>query len=206
MPKYLMEFLGTMFLVLAIGLTQDPLAIGLILASLIFMGGHVSRAHYNPAITLAFWMCGEMKVKDIPGYLIAQFFGAFVAMIIFHYLKGGTFALAPAADISFGQSILVEVLFTFILASVILSVATAKRFTGNHIYALAIGLTVTGIAYAGGPISGGAFNPAVGVGTILMDSIISGGSISNLLLYIIGPLAGAALAAVTFKFLNPIEK
>ena len=111
---------------------------------------------------------------------------------------------APGADVGFGQALLVEILFTFALASVVLNTATTKKLEGNYIYGFAIGLTVTAAAIAGGGISGGAFNPAVGTGPILY-SLAHEGSASNLALYWIGPLIGGALAALLFRFLQPSE-
>ncbi len=205
MKRYTMEFIGTMFLVLAVGLTGDPLAIGFVLMGMIYMGGHISGAHYNPAITLSIWMRGKLESKYIAGYMISQVLGAVVAGVFCYLFQGKTFAPAPAANAGFLQVYLAEIFFTFALASVILTVATTKKLEGNYIYGLAIGLTVTASAFCVGGISGGAFNPAVGVGPILVHSIISGGTFANLALYLIGPFAGGALAAIVFKFLNPEE-
>ena len=204
MHKYLMEFIGTMFLVLAVGLTGNALAIGLMLAVMIYMGGHISGAHYNPAVTLAIVMRGKMEAKDVVPYMAVQIGGALVAALICAFLGKG-FVPAPAASASIGQSLLVEILFTFALASVILAVATSKALDGNYIYGLAIGLTVTASAFAGGGISGGAFNPAVGLGPIILDVINGGSSLGHAWLYIVGPFAGGALAAILYKVLNPDE-
>ncbi len=89
--RYTIEFIGTFFLVVAIGLTGDPLTIGLMLAAAIYMGGHISLAHYNPAITLAFWMRKEITNKDVPGYIIAQILGAVTASYFCLFLTGKTF-------------------------------------------------------------------------------------------------------------------
>lgn len=80
-----------------------------------------------------------------------------------------------------------------------LNVATAKATSGNSFYGLAIGFTVVVGAFAGGSISGGAFNPAVGTGPILVDSMLGGGGVQHLWLYWAGPLVGGALAAVVFR-------
>ena len=97
-----------------------------------------------------------------------------------------------------------ELLGTFALAYVVLNVATAKGTQGNSFYGLAIGFTVMAMAVAIGGISGGAFNPAVGVGRGLGDLIVGKGEhIAKVWIYLVGPLLGGALAAVTFKYLNP---
>lgn len=205
MRKLLMEFIGTMFLVLAIAFTGNPLAIGIMLMVMIYMGGHVSGAHYNPAVSIAIWMRGKMEAKELPGYIAAQIAGAFTASFIYYLIADTTFAPAPGAGVVLWKSIFVETLFTFALVSVILNVATTKKLEGNYIYGLAIGLTVTASAFAVGSISGGAFNPAVGTGPILFNAIVAGGTISNLVIYMIGPLMGAVLAALVFKYLNADE-
>ena len=106
----------------------------------------------------------------------------------------------PAEGTSIVAQYGVEVLFTFALALVVLNVATSKDHPDNSFYGLAIGFTVLAAAFAGGPVSGGAFNPAVALGHNIpaMD-------FGNILLYLIGPLAGGALAAIVFKIQNPHE-
>ena len=86
MRKLLMEFIGTMFLVLAIAFTGNPLAIGIMLMVMIYMGGHVSGAHYNPAVSIAIWMRGKMEAKELPGYIAAQIAGAFTASFIYYLI------------------------------------------------------------------------------------------------------------------------
>ena len=81
----------------------------------------------------------------------------------------------------------------------VLNSATAKKTEGNSFYGLAIGFTIVVAAFAGGGISGGAFNPAVGIGPIVVNALTSGGSVSNLWLYLVGPLLGGVVAALVFK-------
>jgi aquaporin Z len=99
-------------------------------------------------------------------------------------------------------ALLVEMLYTFALALVVLNVATAKKTEGNSFYGLAIGFTIVVAAFAGGPISGGAFNPAVGFGPILIDTLHGGTSMHYLWLYIVGPLLGGGLAGLIFRYQN----
>lgn len=205
MAKLLTEFIGTFFLVLTIGLTvmggvsMAPLAIGAALMVMVYMGGHVSGAHYNPAVSLAVFLRGKLSAADLIPYWLAQIAGAVAAALVAFVIMGSTFAPAPGGDVFFVPALLVEILFTFALALVVLNSATAAATEGNSFYGLAIGFTITAAAFAGGPISGGAFNPAVGIGPILVDAVVGGGSLGNLLLYILGPLIGGALAAAVFK-------
>jgi len=94
--------------------------------------------------------------------------------------------------------LLVEFLYTFALALVVLSSAASAKTHGNSFYGIAIGFTVVVAAFAGGPISGGAFNPAVGFGPVLVNAMMGGGTLGNLWLYWVGPLAGGAVAAGVF--------
>ncbi|MGH2574912.1 MAG: MIP/aquaporin family protein [Ignavibacteria bacterium] len=205
MHKYITELIGTFFLVLVIGLSNNPIAIGSILMVMIYMGAHISGAHYNPAVSLAVLMRGKMNSKDFVMYVIFQVIGAFIAALVYLIIIGNTFAPSPGLGVPFWKSTLTELIFTFALASVILNVATSKRTEGNNYFGLAIGFTVLASAFAAGPISGGAFNSAVGIGPILMDTINGGSSMNNILIYIIGPLLGGALAAIVYKIINPEE-
>jgi aquaporin Z len=209
MKNYLTEFIGTFFLVLTIGLavisgsTLAPFAIGTALMVMVYMGGHVSGAHYNPAVTVAAWMAGKHPASMIVPYWVAQLLGSLAAAFVVHILTGRTFAPAPSPMASGTQALIVEILYTFALALVVLNVATAKQTSGNSYYGLAIGFTVAAGAVAGGPVSGGAFNPAVGVGPIVISAAMGGGGYEHLWLYLAGPLAGAALAAPVFKAQHP---
>ena len=208
MNKYIVEFIGTLFLVLTIGLTviepgagaMAPLAIGSVLMVMIFAGGHISGAHYNPAVTLSVWMRGRCPSSDVPGYVVAQLAGASIAAFIVMFLKGNP-DLQPLS-INPVHAIIAEFLFTFVLCYVVLNVATSKNTSGNSFYGLAIGFTVMTGAYAVGSISGGVFNPAVAAGITIMG--ISG--IANIWVYLVSNLAGGAVAAVVFNFLNPEDK
>ncbi len=205
MARYATEFTGTLFLVLTIGLTavQDvvpaPVAVGAVLTALVYMGGHVSGAHYNPAVSIAIMVRGRLDRGDLAPYVIAQVAGATVAALLVRTLTGEFVVLAPAADASTAVALLAEMLFTFALALVILNVATSPRTEGNAYYGLAIGLVVMAGAFAVGGISGGVFNPAVGTGPILA-ALFQGGSLSALWIYWVGPVAGALLAVPVFRY------
>jgi len=207
MNKYITEFIGTFFLVLTIGCTVipgssgviPPLAIGAALMVMIFAGGHVSGAHYNPAVTLAVFIRGRCDKKDVAPYLIAQFTAAIVAAIVANFLVG---AGTPLDIKNVPAALLAEFLFTFALAYVVVNVATAKGTSGNSFYGLAIGMTVMTGAFAVGGISGGAFNPAVAVGAGLMKLV----NFSNIWIHLVADFAGGAAAAAVFKFINPTDR
>jgi aquaporin Z len=209
MKKYLVEFIGTFFLVLTIGMTVidpvvavgfAPLAIGAALMIMIYAGGHVSGGHYNPAVTLAVWLRGRCATADVPFYLVAQILGAAAASFIALYLKGNP--PLTAKEVVVAPALIAEFIGTFALCYVVLNVATAKATAGNSNYGLAIGFTVTVMAYALSGVSGGAFNPAVAVGGALLHLVKA----SNLWIYFAANFAAAIAAALTFKFVNPDDK
>jgi aquaporin Z len=203
MGKYLTELIGTFFLVLTIGLSiaadtpVAPLAIGTALMVMVYMGGHISGGHYNPAVTLGVLLRGKIEGGEAIKYMIYQIVGALLAALISYWLVDGTFAPQPAGGTM--QALVAELLFTFALVLVVLNTATADETAGNSYFGLAIGFTVMAGAFAAGDISGAAFNPAVGVGSIVIDSVIGDGSFGDIWIYLLGPFAGGALAAVVFK-------
>lgn len=209
--KLLAEFIGTFFLVLTIGLAVAgapegfaPLAIGSVLMVMVYAGGHISGAHYNPAVTLALWMRGATPAREVGPYMGAQVAGALLAAFAVFHVTGDALAVAPAADASLGAVFLLELLFTFALVYVVLNVATAKANASNSYFGLAIGFTVLAGAYAAGPVSGGAFNPAVALGPILVETIAGDGrTLGGLWVYLAATFAGGALAALAFRVLSP---
>jgi aquaporin Z len=208
MKKYLVEFIGTFFLVLTVGMTViipgigtfAPLAIGLSLMIMVYAGGHVSGGHYNPAVTIAVWLRGRCPSADVAGYIGAQLLGSVAASCVALYLKDNQ-SLTPA-DLKAGHAFIAELIGTFALAYVVLNVATAKSTAGNSFYGLAIGMTVATMAFALGGISGGAFNPAVAVGVTMMHLE----ALANLWVYLVANFAAAIIAALAFKFINPEDK
>ena len=205
LAKYLTELVGTFFLVFSIALasssgsTLAPLAIGATLMAVVYMGGHVSGAHYNPAVSLAVMLRGKLSGADLLPYWGAQLAGGVLGALAASIVVGHTFAPAPASSASPVAVLLVETIFTVLLALVVLSVATAKATAGNSYYGLAIGLVIAAGATVGGPISGGVFNPAVGTSAILTHAMRGAGSLADLWYYWVGPLAGAVIAAGIFR-------
>lgn len=203
--KLLVEFLGTFLFLLAIALIVPqnaqfaPLVIGAALMCVVYMGGHVSGANYNPAVSLAILQRGKLTATDMLGYWAVQILAGILAFLVGGWITGKTIGIAPGAEVSLAQALAVEILFTFMLCLVVLNVATAKGTSGNSFYGLAIGFTIVVAAFAGGGISGGAFNPAVGIGATVAHAVLGGGGFENIWLYLVGPLLGAVLAAAAFK-------
>ncbi len=207
MAKYLTEFIGTFFLVATIGFTviapgadhMAPLAIGAALMVMIFAGGHVSGAHYNPAVTLAVYLRGRCPAADIIPYWIAQIAGAAIAAMIVLFMKVNGNPMVTPMELDVTKALVAEFLYTFALCYVVLNVATAKGTSGNPTYGLAIGFTVLTGAYAVGGVSGGAFNPAVAVGAAMMGLQ----SMANIWIFLVAELVAGAAAAVIFKVMHP---
>jgi aquaporin Z len=206
MRKLLVEFVGTFFLVLTIGTTViggidvAPLAIGSVLMVMVFAGGHISGAHYNPAVSLAVFMRGKLPARELGLYWAAQLAGAAVAAFAARYIAGSP--ATPAFEPAIGPALLAEVLFTFALAWVVLNTATSRDTEGNSFYGLAIGFTVAVGAFAVGAVSGGVFNPAVALGVSIMGLV----SWSAIWIYLVSNFAGGALAALVFLFVSPADR
>jgi aquaporin Z len=205
MKKLLVEFVGTFFLMLTIGMTvlapndagpMAPIAIGAILMAMVFAGGHVSGAHYNPAVTLAVFIRGKCGMGEVPGYILAQCAGAALAALTVLFIKGQPAGAPLVVDPTF--AFVGEFLFTFALATVVLNVATCRGTSGNSFYGLAIGFTVLAGAFAMGPVTGAAFNPAVVLGVTILGIF----SVANVWVYLLANFAAAAAAAALFKVMD----
>ncbi len=199
MKKALVEFIGTFFLVLTVGTAVRsgsvlaPLAIGAVLMVMIFAGGHVSGGHFNPAVTLAVGLRGKCPARDVAPYWVAQFAAGALAALLVVALVGRP-PLGPTLFPT-RASLAVEFLYTFALCWVVLNTATAKGTAGNSFYGLAIGFTVLAGAVSVGSLSGGAFNPAVGLGVCLAGLA----NLHQLGVYLVAELRGGAAAALAFK-------
>jgi aquaporin Z len=211
MRNYVTEFIGTFFLVLTIGLVVTgsstaspivlaPLAIGSSLMVMVYMGGHVSGAHYNPAVSLAVCVRGKLDARELIPYWVTQIVAGIVASLTFYAIAGKTFPLQPSVNV--GRALLVEFLYTFALALVVCNAATAAKTAGNSFYGLAIGFTVVVGAIAGGGLSGGAYNPAVGIGPTVVHAMFGGGTLRHVWIYIVAPLAGGLAAGYVCNFQN----
>jgi aquaporin Z len=220
--KYVYEFIGTFFLVTVIGMVIiepgtaalgfAPLAIGTVLAVMIFAGGHVSGGHYNPAVSLAVFIRGDKQAftfGNMIGYWVVQLVAGFIAALLVLYLKG-TVATAnavpmvvPTVNVAAVMipALIAEFLGTFALTYTVLNVATAKGTSGNSFYGWAIGMAVLASAYAFGAITGGAFNPAVALGITQMGVT----PWASIWIYWVPQLLAGIVAAFVFRAAHPGE-
>lgn len=212
--RYLAEFLGTWAIVFfgcgaMATLAGDPaahlmvnLVFGLTVAAAIYALGHISAAHFNPAVTVAFAVAGRFPGRFVLPYIASQFAGAVVASGLHSFFFG-----AKAVGAKFGATVPggpvgsvfgIEVALTFFLMLVIISVATDRRANGA-IPGLAIGAAVTLCGLMGGPISGCSMNPARSLG----PAIFAGGSpMASWWIYGLAPVVGAILAARVYEVIR----
>lgn len=208
-PKLLTEAIGAFVLLLTIGLASvqegvpAPLAVGMALMVVVYAGGHVSGAHYNPAVTISVWLRGALPGREVLPYIGAQLVGAFVAAFMVYKFNGFPIHVAPGADVSALKAVTGEAIFAFVLCYVVLNVATAKATASNQYFGLAIGGTVMAGAFAMGGISGGAFNPAVGLMPALFGMFVGDSPTPMAWVYAVGPVLGGIAAALVFKAMHP---
>ena len=198
LKKCLVEFIGTFFLVLTVGCTVfsvgniviPPIAIGFALMVMVYAGGHISGAHYNPAVSLAAAIRGALEWKSLVPYWASQAIGGALAALTVSYLVVVTPAEQQAV-FNIPALIVAELLFTFALCYVVLHTATDKDNEGNSFYGLAIGSTVIVGAFATAGICFGAFNPAVALGLLTMGTAtLKIAGITALINLVAGALAG----------------
>jgi aquaporin Z len=199
--KLVVEAIGTFFLTLTVGLvilggTASPLPVGAILIAMVYMGGHVSGAHYNPAVTLGVFLRGRATATELLSYVLTQLAAAGLAALAARQLAPEAEGLAFAVTVL--PALLAELVFTFALVFVVLNVATARGTEGNSYFGAAIGLTVLAAAYTIGSVSGAAINPAVALLLVLLDLLTP----RSMWVLLVGELLGGVLAAVVFNALD----
>ncbi|MCH2134781.1 MAG: aquaporin family protein [Phycisphaerales bacterium] len=189
------EFVGTFFLLLTITMVVvkaadlsiiAPLPIGLVLIALVYAGGPISGAHYNPAVTVGFSLSGRFPWREAIPYIAAQCAGSLSAALVAMSFRGQAETMVEPA---IADGFVAEAIWTFLLMFVILQV-TAPRNAGNQWFGVAIGMTVAAGAWAVGPTSGAVFNPAVWAGLSLAGKL----AWMDWWLYILAPLAGVIVA------------
>lgn len=202
--KLITEAVGTFIFLSVIALSRPvgplaPLAIGAALMAMVYMGGHVSGAHYNPAVSFGVFLRRKLSARDMVAYWAAQLVGGALAFGFGFSVSGYTPGIHPGANVHILPALVIEIVFTAGLVLVVLNVAATKATEGNSFYGLAIGVTIVAAVFVGGPISGGAFNPAVGFGATLGSALFAHGGWSDIWLYFVGPLIGAATGAAIHR-------
>ena len=212
--KYIAEFIGTFVLVLfacgtavAVGCNAEAgsgylltaLAFGLVIVAMAYSIGNISGCHINPAFSIAMLVSGKLSVKDFIGYVIAQVAGAIAGAALLLPIFGADCGFGANAlfEGNIGLSILIEVILTFVFVIAILGV-TSKTENGA-VAGLVIGLTLTLVHILGIALTGTSVNPARSIGS----AVFAGGeALKNVWVFIVAPLAGGVLAAITYKFLS----
>lgn len=185
----------------SLGLIGNAFASGLIVAAMIYATGHISGAHINPAVTLAFALVRRISLRDAGVYWVAQMVGAVLAAAVLRLLLGKVGIMGGhAITIDPVQAVGVEIVLTFLLMFVIMAVATDKRAVGRAA-AIAIGATVMLDILVGGPLTGGSMNPARTTGPAILAA-----NWQDLWVYWVGPPVGAALAAFLYMWLNDAKE
>ncbi len=222
MKKYLCEFIGTFVLVLlgcgsaaiagtTLGTLGIAFAFGLAIVAMAYSIGQVSGCHVNPAVSLAMFINKKMTVKDFIGYVVAQLLGAFAGAGILYIiirctglpfagLGANGYGDLSAVGINLGGALLVEVIATFIFVLVIMGVTSDSKY--SSIAGLVIGLTLTLIHIVVIPLTGTSVNPARSLAPALF---VGGEALSQVWVFILAPLVGAALAAFTWKAISAKE-
>ena len=227
MKKYLAEMFGTMVLVLmgcgaAVSLgcnNGDPetvvgtaLAFGLAVVAMAYTNGGISGCHINPAITLGCFLSGRMNAKDCGMYMVFQVIGAILGSVILYLLTStsgltGTGAndlqANGAGTIPALGGLLAEIFFTFVFVLVVLGATAKTNGATNNFAGLAIGLALVLVHLCCIRYTGTSVNPARSIGPALFQG---GTALSNLWIFIVGPLVGGALAACVWKIIEPETK
>lgn len=196
MKRYLIECIGTFFLTLAISLTGNPIAIGLMLMAMIYVGGHVSGGHFNPAVSFAMFLEKRLSTHSLLHYWAAQSIGACIALCVFMGITSNMFVpeMAPGASVLLAAGI--EAMFTMVFCWVILNMALDQRYKQASLQGIVIGLTLMAVAFIGG-----LFNPAVAVGSLVCNVVKNGvmADMPTVVVYVVGPLVGSFVASFLFN-------
>lgn len=221
--KYVAEFFGTMVLVLfgcgtavvtggltggtesgTLGVVAIALAFGLAIVAAAYAIGHISGCHVNPAVSLAVLINGGISFNDFIGYVIGQVAGAFAGSGILYFITANSelsgfgsngFGELSSVKLTTSGAVIVEIVLTFVFVMTILGVTSSKKT--SNIAGIVIGLTLTFVHIIGIPLTGTSVNPA----RSLAPAVLEGGmALEQVWVFILAPLAGAALAGLVFKY------
>ena len=196
-----MEFLGTFYVAIAVSLTSNPIAIGLMLMAMICVGSALGVMHYNGALTLSFLLTNHISLRDAVGYWAAQIAGSFVALYVFYVITNMVYAPEPMIDMPLWLSMNVELMMIipFCLVALFLCLRHSKHVYTPVVQAITIGFSFMAIAFVGG-----IFNPSIASASLLWHMMYGGEfyHLNNLVIYVVGPLIGACLAGVLHKCIH----
>ena len=202
MKKYLVEIIGTFFLVLTVVTTafiQSPMAafaIASVLIVMVYAGSHISGGHYNPAVSLAYCIRGTLEKKELLPYVIAQLIGGALAVCVLKIAAPTSVSFEPS-DYVLKSLLIAEFLFTFLLCYVVLQTTTTKNTNPNSYYGIVIGFTfLVGILSVGGSFCIAAFNPAIAVSVAILNML----TMKLLVFTVFANLLAAVCSALFFRF------
>lgn len=207
MKSLLMEFLGTFFLVFVFAASGNALAVAAVLTLMIYVGAQVSGAQYNPAVTFGMLVAGKITNSKAVGYMIIQFIAGILAVVAVSTLGGRSFVVSPGENVGILQAALAEFMFTFTLVLTVFMTMVDRKHTENPFYGVAVGLNILAGALSVGALSGGTFNPVIGVAPQLYR-LFTGESIvvQSVAVYTIAPLFGGMLAALAYGVFSAKDK
>jgi len=199
MLKFLTEAIGSLILVLSIGLTTDPIAAGLLLVALLYAGFFVCNIHLNPAVSLGVWTLGEEDSGELFLRLSGQFFGAFSASFIVSQISRIPYVPGPSAATGLVEFIFLELLFSalFVLLFLVMIYPVKKR--KKSLFGLVIGVGFAGSLLVIEPMIGFGMHPALNASFTLIDYLDSGDSYIHLPIYLFTPLVAAIIAGIVHR-------
>ncbi len=207
--KYVAEFLGSFFLLTALGMLPPavvggwaPLGIGLTLTALTYVFAHISGSHFNPAVTVGVYLRGKMHSGDVLPYIVAQFLGSTLAILLVGFFEHAIGQPVPETKtLLIVPALVTELLGALLLVYAYINMFHTKRTAGNSYYGLVVGLAYAASLMMFGPVSVGAFNPAVALGLTMAEVV----SWSSIWIFALGNFAGGILAAFLAQYLNGPE-
>ena len=217
---YVLVLLGTLSVVTMVVFFKGPdmagllligLAFGVAVMVMIYVFGHISGTHINPAVSIALWATGRLPAKDLVSYIVAQLIGALLASITIIIIVGqravdaGLGGTAPGVGVNYWQAIVSEGVMTFFLVLAVWGSAVDDR-APKGFAGIAIGLVVAADIWVSGPITGASMNPARTFGPLFTETLWGGATHwANFPIYLIGPIVGGLVAAFLYDYISGIK-
>tara|TARA_Y100000590_G_scaffold337632_1_gene384646 strand:- start:27 stop:683 length:657 start_codon:yes stop_codon:yes gene_type:complete len=211
--KCIAEFVGTFALVFfgcgsmilhqinpnAISVDSIPIIFGLIVAAMIYALGHVSGAHFNPAVSVAFYQNKSINIQELCFYIPSQIMGAVVASSSHKFFWGSEHSFGMTINkLTVYQGAFLEILISMFLMLTIISVATNEKIS-KHIAGFSIGGIITVCSFVAGPFTGASMNPARSIGPAVLAN-----NYNNIILYVLAPIIGMLIANYIYNYIKEI--